>query len=163
MKDLYVRDGRGKYRKASAGQIVDRAIVETRRVFGKRLNSTTMSTPAKAIKMLTLHMSMLKREHFLAMFLDNRHHVLQVKTMHRGTVDGVNVHPREIARYALGCNATAVIVAHNHPTGNPKPSQNDRVVTDRIRSALSILDISFLDHIIFAGGQHFSMADAGMM
>jgi len=161
MKALYVRDGRGRYRKAPMGDIVDNAIDIVRKVFAEQLDATTLSSPADAVKFLTPYMSTLKREHFLAVFLNNRNRVVGIKEMHMGTIYGVHVHPREVARAALEHNAASIVVVHNHPSGATSPSKGDIDITGRLRSALDVLDITLLDHIIIAGGNHHSMADAG--
>ena len=113
--------------------------------------------------MMTPYMSNLEREHFVVMYLDNRHHVLRIETMHMGSVSGAQVFTRETVKRALEENATAIIVAHNHPSGGTSPSRNDLTVTDRIKKGLDTVDIRLLDHIIFAGGEHASLSDQGVL
>ena len=105
------------------------------------------------------------REHevFAAAFLNARHQLIAFEDLFRGTVDGAEVHPRVVAQRALSLNACAVIVGHNHPSGNPEPSAADRAVTARLKQALALLDIRLLDHIIVAGNSHRSMASLGLI
>ncbi len=100
-------------------------------------------------------------EVFAALFLDTRHRALGFEELFRGTVDGAEVHPREVARRALALNAAAVIVGHNHPSGNPEPSAADRAVTARLKQALALVDIRLLDHFVVADGPPVSLAARG--
>ena len=80
-----------------------------------------------------------------------------------GTIDGAAVYPREIAKAALAHNAAAVILGHNHPSGTTEPSAADRRITERIVSALGLLDIRVLDHIIVSTKGDFSFAEDGLL
>lgn len=103
----------------------------------------------------------LPHEVFAAMFLDTRHRTIAFEELFRGTIDGAEVHPREIARRALAHNAAAVIVGHNHPSGNPEPSAADRAVTARLKQALALVDVRLLDHFVIGDGAPVSMAARG--
>ena len=103
----------------------------------------------------------LEREVFAAVFLDTRHRLIEYAELFQGTIDGAEVHPREVVRKALRCNAAAVIVAHNHPSGVVDPSAADRVVTTRLKQALALVDVRLLDHFIVGGRQSLSMAEKG--
>ncbi|WP_189457725.1 RadC family protein [Cognatilysobacter bugurensis] len=103
----------------------------------------------------------LPHEVFAAMFLDTRHRTIAFEELFRGTIDGAEVHPREIARRALAHNAAAVIVGHNHPSGNPEPSAADRAVTARLKQALALVDLRLLDHFVIGDGPPVSMAARG--
>lgn len=102
-------------------------------------------------------------EVFVVMFLDTRHRVLPIEEMFRGTVDGACVHPREIVRRAIEHNAAALIVAHQHPSGCPEPSQKDQKITTTIRDALALIDIRLLDHIVVGGNETVSLAERGLI
>lgn len=101
------------------------------------------------------------REVFAALFLDNRHRSLGFEELFQGTVDAADVHPREVARRALHLNAAAVIVGHNHPSGNPEPSAADRTVTQRLKAALALVDVRLLDHFVIGDGRPVSLAACG--
>ena len=101
------------------------------------------------------------REVFAALFLDARHRALAFEELFVGTLDSAEVHPREVVRRALAHNAAAVIVGHNHPCGDPNPSQADRTVTRSLKSALRLVDVELLDHFVIADGPPVSMAGLG--
>jgi DNA repair protein RadC len=83
--------------------------------------------------------------------------------MFNGTIDGASVYPREVVKRALACNAAAVILTHNHPSGVAEPSQADIQITERIKKALALVDIRVLDHIILAGMENVSFAERGLI
>ena len=101
------------------------------------------------------------REVFAALFLDSRHRALGYEELFHGSVDGAEVHPREVVRRALAHNAASVIVGHNHPSGHPEPSAADRAVTARLKQSLGLVDIRLLDHFVVADGPPVSLAERG--
>ena len=107
-----------------------------------------ISDPAAASNFLRMRIGALDHEEFHVVFLDSRHRIIAIEAMFRGTVDGAEVHPREVVRAALRHNAAAVILAHNHPSGNPEPSAADRAITARLKQALALVDVRVLDHIV---------------
>lgn len=112
-----------------------------------------------AAPLLQMKLAGLDREAFAVLFLDSRHHVLAFEIMFYGTINGITVHPREVARAALKHNAVAVIVAHNHPSGDPQPSLSDERLTDRLCEVLALLEINLLDHLVVAGTGWASICD----
>jgi len=100
-------------------------------------------------------------EVFAVLFLDTRHRALAFEEMFQGTVDGAEVHPREIVRRALALNAAALIVGHNHPSGHPEPSAADRAITARLKQALALVEIRLLDHFVVGDGAPVSLAARG--
>jgi len=102
-------------------------------------------------------------EVFCCLFLDNRHRVVSFDELFRGTIDGTSVYPREVVKQALRVNAAAVILAHNHPSGVAEPSHADERITRRVRSALELVDIRLLDHLIIGDGISTSLASRGMI
>ncbi|MDO0848514.1 JAB domain-containing protein, partial [Xanthomonas campestris] len=103
----------------------------------------------------------LSHEVFGVVFLDNQHHIISTEHLFTGTVDGCEVHSRVVAKRALELIAAAVILFHNHPSGNPEPSQADRKVTQRLQEALGLLDIRVLDHLVIGGQKSVSLAARG--
>src|SRR3546814_7700180 len=91
-------------------------------------------------------------EIFAALFLDTRHRALAFEELFRGTVDGAEVHPREVVRRALAHNAAAPIVGHNHPSGSAEPSAADRAVTARPKQSLALVDVRLLEHFVIGDG-----------
>lgn len=100
-------------------------------------------------------------EVFAALFLDTRHRALAFEELFRGTVDGAEVHPREVVRRALAHNAAALIVGHNHPSGCSEPSAADRAVTAQLKRALALVDVRLLDHLVVGDGAPVSLAARG--
>jgi DNA repair protein RadC len=110
--------------------------------------------------------SMLRHEQqevFGCLFLDSRHQVLTFEALFRGSIDSTAVHPREVVKRALANNAAALILCHNHPSGNAAPSQADRQLTRRLQEALQLIDVRILDHFIVGDGDPLSMAEYGWM
>ena len=125
--------------------------------------SDALTSPEASRKFLRLKLSGLEHEVFAVLFLDNRHRVIAYEEMFRGTIDGASVHPREVVKAALRLNAAALILAHNHPSGVPEPSQADERLTRRLRDALGLVDIRVLDHIIVGVGEPVSFAERGLL
>jgi DNA repair protein RadC len=105
----------------------------------------------------------LGHEMFCCLYLDNRHRVLRFDELFRGTIDGTSVYPREVVKEALAINAAAVILAHNHPSGVAEPSQADERITRRLKSALELVDIRLLDHLIIGNAETTSLASRGLL
>lgn len=95
------------------------------------------------------------------MFMDSRHYIFACEEMFNGTIDGASMYPREVVKAALKHNASAVILAHNHPGGDPEPSQVDIQITRRLKDALQLIDVRILDHII-VGKSALSMVEKGL-
>jgi DNA repair protein RadC len=102
-------------------------------------------------------------EVFCCLYLDNRHRILRFEELFRGTIDGTSVYPREVVKQALSANAAAVILAHNHPSGVAEPSQADERITRRVKSALELVDIRLLDHLVIGDGTSTSLAARGLL
>ncbi|HFH2979931.1 RadC family protein [Pseudomonas aeruginosa] len=157
---LLVRDGRGRYRPASADQILDAA----RRVIDQKMQrGTEFSSPATVKEYLRTKLAGFEHEVFAILFLDTRHRLIEYVEMFRGTIDQASVFPREVVKEALQHNAAAVILAHNHPSGNPEPSAADRALTQRLKEALTLVEVRTLDHIIVAGDQTTAFAERGWL
>lgn len=120
-------------------------------------------SPADTEAFLQARMQHLDHELFCCLYLDNRHRVLRFDELFRGTIDGTSVYPREVVKEALGVNAAAVILAHNHPSGVAEPSQADERITRRLKSALDLVDIRLLDHLIIGDGKTTSLASRGLL
>ena len=103
------------------------------------------------------------REVFGVMFLDAQNRVIEFKELFAGTLAQTSVYPREVVREALRLNAAAVILSHNHPSGSTQPSRADEQLTSTLKSALALVDVRVLDHIITAGGESLSMAERGLI
>ena len=157
---LYVRQGTRSYRVASGDAILEaaRSVVDLRMQRG-----TLFVDPKASAEFFQAKLAGLEREVFAVVFLDTRHRLIEYAELFQGTIDGAEVHPREVVRHALRCNAAAVIVAHNHPSGSTEPSAADRAVTARLKQALALVDVRLLDHFIIAGSKATSMAGGGLL
>jgi DNA repair protein RadC len=125
--------------------------------------SEVLSSPELTRKFLSLHLAHEQFEVFGVLWLDNRHKVLETVNLFNGTVDGAAVYPRVVATSALRHRASACIFFHNHPSGNPEPSQADITLTTRLKSTLALLDIRVLDHIVVGGVDTISLAERGLL
>jgi DNA repair protein RadC len=101
------------------------------------------------------------QEHFAVLALDARRRILAAELVSRGTLTQAMAHPREVFRSAIKLGAAAVVVGHNHPSGDPAPSPDDHAVTRRLRQAAELLGVPLLDHVIVGQGRHYSYAEAG--
>jgi DNA repair protein RadC len=123
----------------------------------------SVSTPAEAGALLLRRLAWEDREVFCTVILDARHHVLGINTVSVGSVSASLVHPRETFKPALLMGASAIILAHCHPSGDPTPSQEDIELTRRLQKAGEILGIEVLDHLIIADGQFLSLKERGLL
>ena len=121
-------------------------------------------TSSQAVRdWLRLQLATLEREVFMVIFLDNQHRLIAHETLFTGTINRTEVHPREVIKRALHHNAAAVVLAHNHPSGEVTPSKADRLITERLVQALGLVDIRVPDHLIVGGSQVFSFAEHGLL
>jgi DNA repair protein RadC len=97
------------------------------------------------------------------LFLDSQHRLIALEELFRGTLSQTSVYPREVALRALHHHAAAVVLAHNHPSGSVQPSRADEVLTQTLKTALGLLDVRVLDHVIVGPGQALSMAEQGLL
>ncbi|MBM4207192.1 MAG: JAB domain-containing protein [Gammaproteobacteria bacterium] len=141
------------------------AVMEmARRHFKEALQrGDVLSSPDITRAYLSAQLGGYSYEVFACLFLDNRHRVIQLTELFRSTLDAASVYPREVAKQALHHNAAAIIFAHNHPSGDTKPSVADQLITKRLKEALALLDIRVLDHFIIGDGEPFSFAEHGLI
>lgn len=157
---LLVRDAQGRYLPASADQILDAA----RQVIDQKMQrGVSFTSPTLVKEYLVTKLSGFEHEVFAVLFLDSQHRLIEYSEMFRGTIDSASVYPREVIKEAMRCNAGAVILAHNHPSGNPEPSSADKALTARLKEALALIDVRTLDHIIVAGADTTSFAERGLL
>ncbi len=159
-QDLAAEQGVGDVRIAML-----RAIPEiARRYFEETLpEGAAIRSPADTENFLLARLRDRPHEVFCCLYLDNRHRVILFEELFRGTIDGTSVYPREVVKQALSVNAAAIILAHNHPSGVAEPSQADERITRRVKSALELVDIRLLDHLVIGDGSSTSLASRGML
>ena len=141
------------------------AVIEmARRALAEELGAfSSLSSPRAVRDYLTLSLAAKQHEAFMVLFLDAQHKLIATEEMFRGTLTQTSVYPREVVKRALAHNAAALILAHNHPSGVAEPSQADRMLTDTLKSALALVDIAVLDHVIVAGRSTLSFAERGLL
>ena len=157
---LLVRDVDGQYRPAHA----DEVLCHARRLLANRVRrGATMSSPQAVKDHLRLELGALEHEVFCVLFLDAQHRIIALKQLFRGTVSQTSVYPREVVKEAQSVNAAAVIFAHNHPSGSVEPSRADEFLTQTLKTALALVDVRVLDHLVVAGADVCSFAERGLV
>lgn len=120
-------------------------------------------TDAKSTKKyLTFKLAHHECEVFAGMFLNSQHQLIEYREMFQGTIDSATIYPRDVLKAVLDINASAVVLAHNHPSGSPIPSEADKRITKRLREALALIDVRVLDHIV-VGKTALSFAEEGLL
>jgi DNA repair protein RadC len=122
----------------------------------------TIGSPADAAALVQFEMGALEQEHLRAIILDTRNQVLEIAEIYKGSVNAAQVRIAEIFRPAIRRNAPALIVVHNHPSGDPSPSVDDISLTKLVREAGTLLDIEVLDHLVIGQGRYVSMKERGL-
>lgn len=122
-----------------------------------------LTNPGHTRDYLRLLLAERRAEVFGCLFLDNRHRVIDTAELFQGTIDGASVYPRVVVQQALACNAAAVVLFHNHPSGVAEPSRADEAITWRLKDALALVDIRVLDHLVVTAGEAVSFAERGLL
>jgi len=157
-EDLVRQRGMGE---AKAAQI--KAAIE----LGRRLTiespeeRPTINSPADAAALVQYEMSALEQEHLRVLLLDTRNHVLDIAEVYRGSVNSSQVRVAEVFKAAVRRGAPAILVVHNHPSGDPTPSPDDAAVTRALVQAGKLLDVEVLDHLVIGRGRYVSMKERG--
>lgn len=141
------------------------AVMElARRHLGEQLNRENVFTSVALVsEFLLAQLRHCEQEVFAVLFMDSQHRLIVWEKLFYGTIDGASVHPREVVRRAIQHNAAAVILAHNHPSGVAEPSEPDQQISHRLKSALALVDVRVLDHVVVGSGYTVSMAERGML
>ena len=141
------------------------AVMETaRRALAQQMAAAPVfDSPGRVKDYLGLQLAGRPQEVFAVLFLDGQHRLLRLEEMFHGTLTQTSVYPREVLRRALLLNAGAVVLAHNHPSGVAEPSRADEYLTQTLKTALQMIDVRVLDHIIVGQGQVVSMAERGLL
>lgn len=126
------------------------------------LPRTKIRCAEDVVNLLMSRFKHLETEHFKALLLNTRHEVLKTVDVSKGGLDGTAAAPGDVFRQAVRDGANAVVVCHNHPSGDPEPSREDIALTHRLRDAAELIGISLLDHIIFGDGRHVSLKERNL-
>ena len=145
--------------------VTDQQLMELAQRMAKRRlrKGRLVDKPDAVFNALKTLMMAYQHEIFGMLMLDNRHRIIEFKELFRGTIDSASVYPREIIKEVLTHNAAAVILVHNHPSGDPEPSVADRSITERIQKALSTIEVRLLDHVIVGSEGTCSFAERGLL
>ena len=158
-----IRDSKGNYK--LTGKTTEHDVLSAAEGILKakleRLGS--LGNPRDATDFLRMRLGALLHEEFHILWLDNRHRILDCQKLFTGTIDGASIHPREVVRAALNINACAAIFSHNHPSGMAEPSAADRAITKELMSALQLVGVRVLDHLVISAAEGVSMASRGLM
>ncbi|MGM0471350.1 MAG: RadC family protein [Bacillota bacterium] len=120
-----------------------------------------ITSPQDVANLLLAKLSFVSREHFITLLLDTKNQVLAIEEVSVGSLSNSVVHPREVFKSAIKRSSAAIIVAHNHPSGNPEPSSADIAITKRLQEAGKIIGIEVLDHLIIGNEDYISLKESG--
>lgn len=120
-------------------------------------------TSSQVIEYLVHHLKHRNREQFLVILLNGRNQIIDLVALFEGSLTTSAIYPREVIKVVLERDAAAVILVHNHPSGNISPSQDDHKITKRLKEACAAIDVLVLDHLIIAGNKHYSFASHGQL
>ncbi len=158
--DLRQIKGLGPAKRAELVAVLELA----RRALSEQLRQrAVLDSPRTVGDYLQLHLSAKPHEVFAVLFLDSQNRLITMEELFRGTLTQTSVYPREIVLRALHHNSHAVILAHNHPSGNKEPSHSDIQLTHTLKAALALVDVRVLDHLVIVPGAAHSMAENGQM
>lgn len=124
---------------------------------------TVMSSVAQVKAYVRMQLGQRPHEVFAVLFLDAQHQLLHWEEMFRGSITHTSVYPREVAKRALACNASAVVLVHNHPSGTPEPSSADQHLTKQMQATLALVDVRVLDHLVVGSADVVSFAERGLI
>mgnify|MGYP002735626843 CR=1 FL=1 len=157
---LMVAEAGGAYRAATEGDVLKAAEAALR----AKLNDGPLLDHSGSVSdFLRMRMGALEHEEFAVLYLDTKRRFLTLETLFRGTLACASVYPREIVKRALQVNAAAVVLAHNHPSGDVTPSRADQALTQTLKAALALVDVCVLDHVVVGATETLSMAKHGLV
>ena len=143
----------------------NRAVYKALKILERKLliDETVFNSPSRVADFLKLKLGFEEREIFAVMFLDAQNRLIEYTPMFYGTVNQTSVYPREVVKKALSLNAASVIISHNHPSGKPVESEEDKLLTKQLKATLKMVDVKVLDHIIVAGNKTLSFLEKGLL
>ena len=158
--DLARVKGLGPAKRAELAAVLELA----RRSLAHRLREQPVfGAPGRVKEYLRLRLGALGHEVFAVLFLDAQHQLLRMEEMFRGSLTQTSVYPREVVKRALEAGAAAVVLAHNHPSGVAEPSRADEMLTQTLKSALALVDVRVLDHLVVGNSDVVSFAERGLL
>ena len=158
--ELALAGGVGPAKRAELSAVLEIA----RRTLAQQLKEAPVfDSPQKVKDFVALRLAALTHEVFGVLFLDSQHRLIEMQELFRGTLAQTSVYPREVLRQALLLNAGAAILVHNHPSGVAEPSRADEVLTQSLASALRVIEVRVLDHLVVGAGCVVSFAERGLL
>jgi DNA repair protein RadC len=158
--DLKRIKGLGPAKRAEIAAVIEMS----RRALAQPLRQRPVfDAPQKVKEYVALHLGARVQEVFAVLFLDGQHRLIELEVLFQGTLTQTSVYPREVVRQAMKHNAGAVILAHNHPSGVAEPSRADEHLTQTLKSALQLVDVRVLDHLVVGQGTVVSFAERGLL
>lgn len=148
---------------AKAAEIVAAVELGRRLSEGKTNNHSVVTGPEDAAAYAMPRLRFMKKEHFCVLLMNIKNHILSMPTISVGSLTASVVHPREVFREAVQQTAASIILVHNHPSGDPSPSNEDISTTERLVKAGKLMDIPVLDHIIVGDNRYISMKETGLI
>lgn len=148
---------------AKAAEIKAALEIANRLVLSRSEDRQIIHNPEDAANLLMTEMRWLQKEYFRVLLLNTKHHVLAMPTISVGSLDASIVHPRELFKEAIRHSAAAMILVHNHPSGDPAPSAEDIAITKRLVQVGQLMDIAVIDHIIIGDGRYVSLKEKGIL
>ncbi len=155
---LFTAEGPSRFETSTGIPIYRVTLVRERTEDYGQLRSSTDSR-----QILSQYLDGVDREHFVILMLDRKNKIIGINTVSIGSLTASIVHPREVFKPAILANAAAIVCGHNHPSGAPSPSKEDRALTTRLVEAGKLLGIQVLDHIIIGDDRYYSFADEGAL
>jgi DNA repair protein RadC len=158
--DLARVKGLGPAKRAELAAVLE---IARRALLAELAERPVFDAPQRVKDYLRLQLAHLPHEVFAVLFLDHQHRLLAMEELFRGTLSQTSVYPREVVKRALAVNAGAVILAHNHPSGVAEPSRADEFLTQSLKSALALVDVRVLDHLVVGSNDVVSFAERGLL
>jgi len=155
-----MQEASGAYAPANRDLIISEA---KRRLAYALRRGTALNSPALAKEAIQMQLAGEENEAFACLFLDTCHRIIRFETLFCGTINATMVFPRTVIKRILALNAASVIFAHNHPSGMAEPSPADRKITDKLKQALALIDVTVLDHFVVGGEEVYSFAEHGLL
>jgi DNA repair protein RadC len=160
MSELAITPGIGA---ATAARLMAALEIGRRLQHERRARQPMLATPRAVWRHLALELRDRERERFVALCLNTRNELISEVIVSVGSLSASIVHPREVFKPAMACSAASLVIAHNHPSGDPSPSREDREVTRVLAEAGQLLDIPLHDHVIVGADSYFSFKDSGLI
>lgn len=159
----FARDVLGHYT-ITGPQTEEEILAAAEDILARRLyREATIGNPRDMEQFLRMRLGHLQHEEFHIVHLDNRHRVITTTCEAKGTIDGASIFPREILKAVLRLGSAAIVLAHNHPSGEPEPSQADKSITKILQEAMELINVRVLDHLVVSASGCVSFAARGLL